>query len=171
MPAINGLNRRRLTPKIAGSVIPSEADSEEGMATCFSLLSCVRRPTARHAPNCAKFAAEAIGIQVFRPALVNMPASMMLYIWCRPMTTVHGYRAPIAAAPNGFLTRICAPARTQFSSVEKIGPMMQKVNRAVTRTVTSGTTKRSIISGMCLCSQFSILHMSHTAMMTGMTCP
>ena len=75
--------KRRLTPKIAGSVIPSEADRAEGIATCFVLLERALRPTARHAPNWAKLAAEAIGIQVLSaPSYApSIPSSMVLYIW------------------------------------------------------------------------------------------
>ena len=46
---------------------------------------------------------------------------------------------------------------------EKIGPMIVKVANAVTRTVTSGVTKRSIISGTILCSSFSSFDISKTA--------
>ena len=59
--------KRRFTPKIAGSVIPSAADNAEGTATDFVLAFLALRPTARQAAPCAKFAADAIGIQIFSP--------------------------------------------------------------------------------------------------------
>ena len=93
IPKMNGFMSRKFTPKIAGSVIPNAADKDEGIATAFVLAFLVLRPTARQAPNCAKFAAEAIGIQMFRlpkSAEERRPASMTLYIWCKPMTTVVG---------------------------------------------------------------------------------
>ena len=101
IPQINGFMKRKLTPKIAGSVIPNAADMEEGMATVLSFAFLHLRPTARQAPNCAKFAADAMGIQVFKPTEDSIPASITLYIWCRPMTTVIGYTAPIIRAPGG----------------------------------------------------------------------
>ena len=90
IPQINGFMKRKLTPKIAGSVIPSAADMEDGIATVLSFAFRHLIPTARQAPNCAKFAADAIGIHVFSPTDDSMPASITLYIWCRPMTTVSG---------------------------------------------------------------------------------
>ena len=90
MPHTNGLKKRIFTPKMAGSVMPSAAEAEEGMAITFVLLFAAFRPTAKQAPNCAKLAAEAIGIHVFSPVEANIPASMTLYIWCRPITTVAG---------------------------------------------------------------------------------
>ena len=41
----------------------------------------------------------------------------------------------------------------------------------VTKTLTSGVTKRSNMAGTILCSRFSKKHMTHTAMMTGITWP
>ena len=70
--------------------MPRAADMDAGTATDFVLAFLTLRPTARQAPNWAKLAAEAIGIQVLRPTEASMPASMTLYIWCRPMTTVIG---------------------------------------------------------------------------------
>ena len=70
--------------------MPSAADMEDGTATAFVLRLWVLMPTARQAPNCAKFAADAIGIQVLSPTEDSIDASMMLYMWCRPMTTVTG---------------------------------------------------------------------------------
>ena len=76
-----GFINLKLTPKIAGSVIPSDAERDAGTATDFVLIFLALIPTARQAPNCAKFAADAIGIQVFRPeSPANIPASMTLYI-------------------------------------------------------------------------------------------
>ena len=86
----NGFIKRRLTPKIAGSVIPKEAESADGIATVLRLAFFVLSPTARQAPNCAKFAAEAIGIHVFNAPVLSIPNSIVLYMWCRPMTTVIG---------------------------------------------------------------------------------
>ena len=81
IPAIMGLKNLKLIPKIAGSVIPSAAESEEGIATTFVRLLRALRPTARHAPNCAKFAALAIGIHVLSPPSTdNIPASITLYM-------------------------------------------------------------------------------------------
>ena len=82
--------KRKLIPKIAGSVMPRDAESEDGSATDLVFWFFTLSATARHAPNCAKLAAEAMGIQVLTPVDEIMPASMTLYIWCRPMTTVSG---------------------------------------------------------------------------------
>ena len=173
-PAMKGFMKRKFTPKMAGSVMPSDADSEEGSATDFSLALRHLMATARQAPNWAKLAAEAMGIQMFRPpSTASMPASMTLYMWCRPMTTVQGYSAPMISAPMPPVeeTSHLAPVSTQFSSTEKMGPMTTKVAKAVTSTVTSGVTNRSIISGTFLCSHFSTVLISNTASMTGITWP
>ena len=81
---------RKLIPKMAGSVMPREAEREEGRATALVFWLWTFSATARQAPNWAKLAAEAMGIQVLRPVWAIMPASMTLYMWCRPMTTVQG---------------------------------------------------------------------------------
>ena len=80
---MKGFINRKLTPKIAGSVIPNEADNADGIATVLILGFLVLTATAKHAPNCAKFAADAIGIQMFKlPNSLddNKPASITLYI-------------------------------------------------------------------------------------------
>ena len=82
--------KRKLIPKMAGSVMPREAESEEGRATDLVFWFLTFSATARHAPNWAKLAAEAMGIQKLTPVEEIMPASMTLYMWCRPMTTVSG---------------------------------------------------------------------------------
>ena len=63
--------------------MPRDAESDDGTATDLLFAFFVLIPTARQAPNCAKFAADAIGIQIFRllnSALESMPASITLYI-------------------------------------------------------------------------------------------
>ncbi len=77
--------------------------------------------------------------------------------------------APMTREPSREPASHLAPASTQFSRMEKTGPMMVKVTKAVTTTVQSGVTKRSIISGTFLCSHFSTVDISNTANMTGMT--
>ena len=79
--------------------------------------------------------------------------------------------APMTREPKRELASHLAPASTQFSRMEKMGPMMVKVMNAVTSTVQSGVTKRSIISGTFLCSHFSTVDMRSTAKITGMTWP
>ena len=68
-------------------------------------------------------------------------------------------------------TSIVAADNTQLSSVAKIGPITMNVAKAVTITVVSGVTNKSIISGTTLCSLISILLITHTAITTGITCP
>ena len=60
---INGRKKRMLTPKMAGSVMPMNADSEDGSAIALSFLSRVLSATASAAAPCAMFAAEASGSQ------------------------------------------------------------------------------------------------------------
>ena len=154
--------------------MPREADREDGSATDLSFALRHLIATARQAPNWAKLAADAMGIQMFRPSAPDsIPASMTLYIWCRPMTTVQGYRAPMSSAPIPpvEVTSHSAPCSTQFSRMEKMGPMTTKVAKAVTSTVHRGVTNRSIISGTCLCSHFSTVLISSTARITGITGP
>ena len=62
-PATKGLKKRRLTPKMAGSVIPMKAESEEGRASERTLTSLVLRATARAAPAWPMLAALASGSQ------------------------------------------------------------------------------------------------------------
>ena len=47
---------------MAGSVMPSAADMEDGTATDFVFMFFAFKPTARQAPNWAKLAADAIGL-------------------------------------------------------------------------------------------------------------
>ena len=61
--------------------MPREADSAEGNATDLSLAFLHLMATARQAPNWAKLAAEAMGIQMLSPiGPESMPASMTLYM-------------------------------------------------------------------------------------------
>ena len=69
--------------------------------------------------------------------------------------------------PSRNLKKFMTPSSTQ----EKIGPMTTMVARPVTRTVTSGVTNRSSMSGTWAWSHFSIWHMRKTATTTGMTWP
>ena len=62
-PATKGLTKRRLTPKIAGSVMPMNAESEEGRASERTLTSRVLRATASAAPAWPMLAALASGSQ------------------------------------------------------------------------------------------------------------
>ena len=64
MPQTSGLTRRRLTPKMAGSVIPKNAEREDGRARFLNLWFLVLRATAKQAAPCAKLAEEAMGIHV-----------------------------------------------------------------------------------------------------------
>ncbi len=61
MPMKKGQRRRRLTPKMAGSVMPKSADAPPAPARPFILASRVLKKTARAAAPCATFAMEAIG--------------------------------------------------------------------------------------------------------------
>ena len=65
IPAMKGLTNLTLTPKMAGSVIPRNAESEAGRAMDLIFLFFVFNATARAAAPCATFAAVAIGIQIF----------------------------------------------------------------------------------------------------------
>ena len=76
-----------------------------------------------------------------------------------------------APRPAPMVMSTCAPASTQFSTTENTGPMMVKVMNEVTSTVHSGVTNRSIISGTCLCSHFSMYDISRMDRITGMTWP
>ena len=62
-PQIKGLKNLRLTPKIAGSVIPIKQDIAEGIAIDLVLWFLVFKATAKVAAPCAIFAAEAKGSQ------------------------------------------------------------------------------------------------------------
>ena len=62
-PAIKGLKYLKFTPNMAGSVIPKNAESEDGKLNPLSFLSEVFTPTARHAAPCAILHAEASGSQ------------------------------------------------------------------------------------------------------------
>ena len=66
-PHTKGFTNLRLTPKIAGSVIPSEAESADGKARALSFSSLVLIPTASVAPACAEVAAEISALKAFTP--------------------------------------------------------------------------------------------------------
>ena len=62
-PARKGLKNLRLTPNIAGSVIPINAESDEGKQRLFIFGSFDLTAIARQAPPCAILAADARGSQ------------------------------------------------------------------------------------------------------------
>ena len=78
---INGLPKRRLTPKIAGSVIPSTAERVAGKARAFNLESLVLTPTASVAPAWAVIAAVMIALSGSLPVLAMRLASSKLKTW------------------------------------------------------------------------------------------
>ena len=61
--------------------------------------------------------------------------------------------------------------RTHVSICPKTGPITVIDRNPATNTEQRGVTKRSSISGTLLCSHFSTAAISHTARITGMTCP
>ena len=69
IPMKNGQRRRRLTPKMAGSVIPTIAETPPAPARPFILESLVRRKTARVTAPWATLAMEAIGKMKDPPVL------------------------------------------------------------------------------------------------------
>ena len=73
--------------------------------------------------------------------------------------------------PNGIVIRNFTPSSTPFSRREKTGPKTVRVTYPVTRTVTSGVTNRSNISGTIVCSFFSSFDIKNTAITTGITWP
>ena len=92
MPMKKGQRRRRLTPKMAGSVMPKSADAPPAPASPLILASAVLKKTASAAAPWATFAMEAIG-KMKEPA----PPALMPSIsgistagndWCRPVTTI-----------------------------------------------------------------------------------
>ena len=60
--------------------MPRKAEREDGRARFLNFWFFVLSATAKQAAPCAKFAEEAIGIQVFLPVL-SIRASTVLYIW------------------------------------------------------------------------------------------
>ena len=79
-PAMNGLKNLKFTPKIAGSVIPMNALSDEGSASDLIFLSLDLSATARAAAPCATFAALASGSQYVTPYCAICPISIAVYI-------------------------------------------------------------------------------------------
>ena len=77
---INGLKNLIFTPKIAGSVIPINADKEDGNAIAFNFWSLVFNATANAAAPCAIFAADASGSQYVQPNSLICPRSIIVYI-------------------------------------------------------------------------------------------
>lgn len=63
MAIMKGFTKRRLTPKTAGSVMPSKADRQEGYATCLVLAESALMATARTAPACATLPQVPIGLR------------------------------------------------------------------------------------------------------------
>ena len=66
-PAMKGLKNLKFTPKIAGSVIPINAESDDGKQRLLILGSFVFTATARQAPPCATLTADARGNQYVTP--------------------------------------------------------------------------------------------------------
>lgn len=77
-----------LTPKITGSVIPREAESVEGTAIFPIFQLQVLMLTARQVPNYVKFVVLTTGIQMLKPTESSILASIILYTWWRPTTTI-----------------------------------------------------------------------------------
>ena len=71
--------------------------------------------------------------------------------------------------PKGSVSSIWINPSTAFSAQTKMGPTATSVTSTVTKTETSGVTKRSNISGTILCRRFSMNAMMPTAMTMGMT--
>ena len=69
IPMKKGQRSRRLTPKMAGSVIPKSAETPPAPASPFILASRVLRNTARATAPCATLAMEAIGKMKDPPVL------------------------------------------------------------------------------------------------------
>ena len=90
MPMKKGQRRRRLTPKIAGSVMPKTAEAPPAPARPLSLASRVLAKTARAAAPWAMFAMEAIGkMKSPMPPLTGRSGiSTAGKDWCRPVTTI-----------------------------------------------------------------------------------
>ena len=72
---MSGFFSFRLTPYIAGSVIPHTAVIPAEVASCFISLSCVFTATASEAPPCAIFEPSIPG-----PMSLSIPAVAMLFI-------------------------------------------------------------------------------------------
>ena len=80
-PNTNGLPKRKFTPKIAGSVIPSPAERAAGKARALSLASFVLTPTARVAPAWAVIAAVMIALNGSLPSAAINCDSSKLKMW------------------------------------------------------------------------------------------
>ncbi len=66
---------------MAGSVMPRAAVRAEGMAKVRFLGLLVLSDSDCQGPQWGMWAAEAMGIQMFREPSDSRPASMTLYIW------------------------------------------------------------------------------------------
>lgn len=70
-PIIKGFTYLKLTPKMAGSVIPKKADNAEGNANAFNFFDLVFNPTAKVAPPCAAIAQVIIALKALLPKLAK----------------------------------------------------------------------------------------------------
>ena len=87
MPMKKGQRRRRLTPKMAGSVMPKTAEAPLAPARPFILASRVLKKTARATAPWATLAMEAMG--KMKSALSwSSGISTAGKDWCRPVTTI-----------------------------------------------------------------------------------
>ena len=126
---MNGLKNLKFTPKIAGSVIPINALSDDGSARDLIFLSLDLIPTANAAAPCATFAALASGSQYVTPYFAICPISIAVYIWWIPVTTVGAYRLPMIRLPipRGSVNIHWIAPRIAFSAHTKIGPTIDNV--------------------------------------------
>ena len=95
----NGFRNLKLTPNIAGSVIPKNAGIADETYKVRFFLSLVLNATANVAAPCAAIAPVIIALYGFIPVLARSSTSKALNIWWIPVTTISWFIPPIINPP------------------------------------------------------------------------
>ena len=95
----NGFRNLKLTPNIAGSVIPKMLVLLMKHIKYVFFLSLVLNATANVAAPCAAIAPVIIALYGFIPVLARSSTSKALNIWWIPVTTISWFIPPIINPP------------------------------------------------------------------------
>lgn len=136
--------KRKFTPNIAGSVMPSHAETPDVKDNPFNFSSSFERTIiAKAADPCAIFDNATIGHKNVLPTLPISCKSTAKNVWCIPVITRGAYKPPYTSPPiNGAVLNSHTTASViTFPIANVIGPITIKARNPVTKRATGATTK------------------------------